>query len=176
MDRWNNLDWRRVKEGQKPRKPEDLMSALKKSPAKLVILASCGSATIPWGLSLANFNAKGAAAWKEKVAGGPAVVVTHSTLLTTWSNNWAWALAAFLFDLIDYEVDLGTDKTGRTVTRKRSHVGTIQSALDAANVAFMNYKAPDSFVLVNGTGSTEVFPTDWSALDFDIDLDDDPQP
>jgi hypothetical protein len=160
MDRWNNFDSRRREKhtGEKPLPPEDLMSALKKSAAKLVILASCGSATIPNGLSLANFNAQGAAAWKGKVAGGPAVVVTHSTLLTTWSNNWAWALAHFLFDLIDYEVDLTHDKTGRTLRRKAEHDGSIQTALDAANAAFKNYKAPDSFVLVNGTGSTVVFP------------------
>jgi hypothetical protein len=178
MDRWDNWDSRRRNRetGEKPRKPEDLMSWLKTSPAKLVILASCSSATIPFGLSLTNFTAKGTATWKQKVAGGPALVVTDSPKLTTWSYDWAYALTAFLLDLIDYE----GDASERPITQKPNHGGTIQSALDAANVTFTNHGAHDTFVLVNGTGSTVVFRGDrsaagvWKALD--IDWDDDPQP
>ena len=180
MERWEMLDKKRVLPGgEKPPPPKgDLMSWLKTSPARVVILASCGSATIPWGLSLANFNAKGAATWQRKVgAGGPAVIVTKSQVyLTTESYNWAYALAGFLFDLIDYDVD----SPGQPVPRKNPRGGTIQSALNAANTEFMKAKAPDAFVLVKGDGSQDVFPgyrsgaVDWSALDFD--LDDDPQP
>jgi hypothetical protein len=158
MDRWNNGDWRRKWNGQTAQKPVDLMSALQKSPAKVVILASCASATIPWGLSLANFDAAGAATWKKKIAGGPAVIVTKSNILTTWSFNWGHALTAFLLDLIDYEVAVSQKIVPRKLTYRRDHHGTIQQALDAANVAFKNNKAPDTFVLVNGSGSTVVFP------------------
>jgi hypothetical protein len=181
MERWDKLDKNRVLPGgKKPPPPKgDLMSWLKKSPARVVILASCGSATIPWGLSLANFNAKGAATWQGKVgAGGPAVIVTKSQVyLTTESYNWGYALAGFLFDLIDYDVNW----PGQPVPRKNPRGGTIQSALNAANTEFAKANAPDAFVLVKGDGSQDVFPgyrsaavDDWSALDFD--LDDDPQP
>jgi hypothetical protein len=180
IERWEKGDWRREWKGQKAHKPEDLMSALKKSPAKVVILASCGSATIPYGLSLANFDAAGAAAWRGKVAGGPALVVTKSNILTTWSYDWVYALTAFLLDLIDYEVDMSK----RPVPRKLDHHGTIQQALDAANVTFQKNKAPDTFVLVNGSGSTVVFPDrplGFTYQDLGLDwenwgLTDDPQP
>jgi hypothetical protein len=179
MERWEKLDKNRVLPGgKKPPPPKgDLMFLLKTSPARVVILASCGSATIPWGLSLTNFSAAGAAAWRGKVTGGPAVIVTKSQVLTTKSYNWAYALAGFLFDLIDYDVDW----PGQPVPRKNPRGGTIQSALNAANAGFVKAKASDAFVLVKGDGSQDVFPgyrsaavDDWSALDFD--LDDDPQP
>jgi hypothetical protein len=113
---------------------------------------------------------------EAKVAGGPALVVTDSPGLTTWSYDWAYALTAFLLDLIDCEVDASL----RLITQKPNHGGTIQSALDAANVMFTNKEAHDTFVLVNGTGSTVVFPGDRSAAGvwrvLDIDFDDDPQP
>jgi hypothetical protein len=73
--------------------------------------------------------------------------------LTTESYNWAYALAGFLFDLIDYDVSW----PGQTVPRKNPRGGTIQSALNAANTEFMKAKAPDSFVLVKGDGSQDVF-------------------
>jgi hypothetical protein len=158
MDRWNSGDWRRKWNGQRAQKPVDLMSALKKSPAKVVILASCSSATIPLGLSQANFNAKGVATWKQKVAGGPAVIVMYSPHFKTWSFNWGHALTAFLLDLIDYEVAVSQKIVPRKLTYRLDHHGTIQQALDAANIAFMKNQALDTFVLVSGSGSTVVFP------------------
>jgi hypothetical protein len=167
MDRWYNYDQYRHnrKTGEKPPPPQDLMSWLKTSPARVVILASCGSATIPWGFSLTNFMAKGVAAWKKKVPGAqPAVIVTCSpTSLFTWSDAWAYALTAFLCDLIDYDVELDANgyikkPVSRNLIYHRDQHGTIQQALDAANAMFNKNTAPDTFVLVNGTGSTVVFP------------------
>lgn len=157
MERWEMMDkYRVLPGGKKPPPPKgDLMNWLKTSPARVVILASCGSATIPWDLSLSNFNAKGAATWQGKVgAGGPAIIVTKSTYLTTESYNWAYALAGFLFDLIDYDVD----EARQPVPRKHPRGGTIQSAVNTANTEFVKHQAPDAFVLVKGDYPQVVFP------------------
>jgi hypothetical protein len=174
MDGWYNRDKDKHdrKTGGKPLPPQDLMSWLKTSPARVVIFASCASATLPWGLSLANFPSMGVATWKKKVPGAqPAVIVTYNpSQLLTSSDAWAYALAAFLFDLIDYDVELTEDgwlkkPESRNLMYHRDQHGTIRQALDAANAMFKkkamfdkNNTAPDIFVQVNGTGSTVVFP------------------
>jgi hypothetical protein len=65
-----------------------------------------------------------------------------------------YALAGFLFDLIDYDID----DTRQPVPRKNPRGGTIISALNAANTEFVKHQAPDAFVLVKGDASKEVFP------------------
>ena len=118
--------------------PDALMSLLKASKAKLVILATCASSTL--GL--------------EKLKAGPAVVVTNSgSNLTTWSFHWVQALQPFLLLLIGYAVG----KNDQPVVRKEGPA-TIKEALDAANVAFKENKADDRFELAFGDGATVVFP------------------
>jgi hypothetical protein len=118
--------------------PDALMSLLKASKAKLVILATCASSTCV-----------------GKLTAGPAVVVTNSgSNLTTWSFDWAHALTAFLLLLIDYEVG----GSGQPVARNKGRA-TISDALDASNVAFKNQKTTDRFELAFGKGSTVVFPS-----------------
>lgn len=117
--------------------PETLTSLLKKSKASLVILASCASNTCV-----------------GKLTGGAAVVVTDSgTNLKTWSFEWAHALGAFLLLLLGFDVGA----SGQPTPRKKGR-GTISEALDASTEAFKNQKTTDRFKLVNGDGSTVIFP------------------
>jgi len=137
--------------------PEQLMSLLKASSAKLVILATCASST----LGLKGLKA------------GPAVVVTNSgSNLTTWSGYWGEALKHFLHLLIGYEINDKIDKKAQPEVRhepitnvgeilkniNREKRATIKEALDAANEAFKENKSVDRFELAFGNGSTVVFP------------------
>ena len=118
--------------------PDSLMSLLKASKAKLVILATCASSTCV-----------------GKLTAGPAVVVTNSGAnLTTWSFDWAHALTAFLLLLIDYAV-------GRSGQPVPCGIGraTITLALRVSNAAFEKNKSDDRFELAHGEGSTVVFPS-----------------
>jgi hypothetical protein len=156
--------------------PDQLMSLLKASSAKLVILATCASSTL--GL--------------EKLRGGPAVVVTNSgSNLKTWSFDWAQALRAFLLLLIGYKIGkndqpyslqpqlqaeraVATSLVGavdglfaavlvsQAMALNKGHA-TISQALDAANEAFKGRAKDDGdrFELAyGGPGgpSTVVFP------------------
>jgi hypothetical protein len=149
--------------------PDALMSLLKASSAKLVILATCASST--FGL--------------EKLKAGPAVVVTNSGVnLKTWSYDWGQALTAFLLLLIGYKVGkndqpyswqqttgaittslVGAVEGGfaaaivsQAVALNKGHA-TISEALDAANEAFKQQKTDDRFELAYGKPSTVVFPS-----------------
>jgi hypothetical protein len=118
--------------------PDALMSLLKASKTKLVILATCASSTL--GL--------------EKLKAGPAVMVTNSgSNLKTWSFSWVQALQPFLLLLIGYEVG----KNDQPVARNKGRA-TIKEALDASNAAFKENKADDRFELAHGEPSTVVFP------------------
>ena len=91
-----------------------------------------------------------------KLNGGPAVVVTDSgDDIKTWSYAWASALAAFLFVLLGFDLDASE----QPIPRKKGR-GTIKEALEASVGAFNSQNTTDRFKLVNGDGSTVVFPED----------------
>jgi hypothetical protein len=124
--------------------PDELMDLLKRSPAKLVILATCASSTL--GLE------------KLKTGPGPAIVVTNSGYnLLTVSMDWGQALQHFLLLLIGYEIATKGDERGQPVARKKGRA-TISEALDAANAALIRNDSEDRFELASGNGSTVVFP------------------
>jgi hypothetical protein len=84
--------------------PDELMDLLKRSPAKLVILATYASSTL--GL--------------KKLKAGPAVVVTNSGYnLLTISMDWGQALEHFLLLLIGYRIATEGEEKGQPVARGR---------------------------------------------------------
>jgi hypothetical protein len=124
-----------------PRKGPEIPNAtlrglLGKSKASLVIIASCDSKTAV-----------------GRMSGGPPVVVTNSgkdrvTLIPRMAN----AVATFLFLLIGWERD-GENQPNDP--HKGGHA-TIDEALAASAVEFKDME--DRFELVNGDGSTKLFP------------------
>ena len=113
----------------------ELTSLLNRSKASLVILASCDS-----------LHAVG------KLTGGPVVIATDSGPdRETNTIEWAHALGAFFFLLLGFELDKDDQPT---IKRKKGRA-TIDEALAATANAFKGTN--DSFKLVHGDGSTQLF-------------------
>jgi hypothetical protein len=115
-----------------------LRTLLSKSPASLVIIASCDSKTAV-----------------GKLSAGPPIIVTNSGA-DEETDHLALvdAVAVFLFLLIGWEMD----GRGQPNDPHKGGHATIDEALSAANVVLKASQIDDQFELINGNGSIKLFP------------------